>query len=82
MAETPWAQQVVGLFFERRQYPTQFQCDQIARAVSGASDIHDVDTPLVELLYPRMAYRYILPTVAGGALLSWCISLKILTKSL
>lgn len=45
MAGTPWAQQAVRHFFERRKHPTQFQCDQIARAVSGAADIQNVDTP-------------------------------------
>jgi hypothetical protein len=45
MATTSWAQQAVEQFFEGRKQPTQGQCDQIAQAVSGASDVHNVNTP-------------------------------------
>lgn len=45
MAEISWAQQAVSRFFDARKYPTQSQCDQLARAVSGAPDVRNVDTP-------------------------------------
>ena len=45
MAEIPWAQQAVELFFKGRKHPTQFQCDQIAHSISHASDIRNVETP-------------------------------------
>lgn len=44
MAGIPWAQQAVDRFFEGR-HPTQFQCDQIAKSISGASNLRAVDTP-------------------------------------
>ena len=45
MGEKSWAQQAVDHFFERRKYPTQIQCDQIARSVSDAPEVYNVDTP-------------------------------------
>ncbi|KAI3390254.1 hypothetical protein diail_10855 [Diaporthe ilicicola] len=45
MATTLWAQQAVKGFFQRRKYPTQFECNRIAQNVSGASNVHNVDTP-------------------------------------
>jgi hypothetical protein len=45
MDETSWAQQAVDRFFEGRKCPTQPQCDQIARSISGASNVYNVDTP-------------------------------------
>lgn len=45
MAEISWAQQAVDRFFDARKRPTRSQCDQIARSVSGASDVRNVDTP-------------------------------------
>lgn len=45
MATTLWAQQAVDGFFGRRKHPTQFECNRIAQYVSGASDVHNVDTP-------------------------------------
>jgi hypothetical protein len=45
MATTLWAQQAVEGFFRRRKYPTQFECNRIAQNVSGASNVHNVDTP-------------------------------------
>ncbi len=45
MTEIPWAQQAVNRFFERCKCPIQLQCEQIAQSVSGASDVHNVDTP-------------------------------------
>ena len=45
MAEIPWAQQAVDLFFKRRKHRIQFQCDQIAHSISRASDVRNVETP-------------------------------------
>jgi hypothetical protein len=45
MAAMLWAQQAVDGFFGRRKRPTRLECDRIARSVSSASDIHNVDTP-------------------------------------
>jgi len=38
-------QQAVGRFFHGRKSPTQEQCDQIARSVSGAPNVYNVGTP-------------------------------------
>ena len=43
--QTSWAQQTIDDFFKHREYPTQIQCDQIARSISNASDVSSVDTP-------------------------------------
>lgn len=45
MAESSWAQQAVDRFFEGRTYPTQIQCMQIAKSVTSALDVYNVDTP-------------------------------------
>jgi len=45
MGETSWAQQAVDNFFKGRECPTQIECDQIARSVSDALDVYNVDTP-------------------------------------
>lgn len=53
MTEISWAEQAVDRFFEGRRNPARLQCDQIARAVSGASDIRNVDTPgSMALIHP------------------------------
>lgn len=45
MVEISWAQQAVDNFFKGRKHPARFQCDQIARSISGASNVRNVDTP-------------------------------------
>lgn len=45
MAETSWAQLANVNFFATRKSPTQLQCDQAARSISGSSAVHPVDTP-------------------------------------
>lgn len=45
MDETSWARQAVDRFFERRKCRTQTQCNQIARSISGFSNVYNVDTP-------------------------------------
>jgi hypothetical protein len=45
MAEKTWAQQAVDEFFEARASPTQIQCHETARSISGASEIKPVDIP-------------------------------------
>ncbi|KAF7557034.1 hypothetical protein G7046_g6148 [Stylonectria norvegica] len=42
--ELPWAQQQTSRFFSGRK-PSQTQCDEIAKAISGASAISPVDSP-------------------------------------
>ena len=60
MAENPWAQQAVTHFFEARKHPTQSQCDQIAQSISGASEVHNVETP------GSMSYTVICTGRPGG----------------
>ncbi|KAL1846486.1 hypothetical protein Daus18300_014236 [Diaporthe australafricana] len=60
MATALWAQQTVEGFFRRRKYPTQFECNRIARKVSGASDVHNVDTP------GSMSYTVVCTGCRGG----------------
>lgn len=45
MGETSWAQRAVDNFFEPRECPTRIECDQIARSVSDALDVSDVELP-------------------------------------
>lgn len=45
MDETSWAQQAVDSFFAGRKCPTQTQCIEIARSISGFPNVYDVDTP-------------------------------------
>lgn len=45
MSETCWAQRAVDNFFKGCEYPTRIECDQIARSVSDALDVYNVDTP-------------------------------------
>ena len=45
MTQSSWAQQVTARFFHGRKSPSQIQCDEIARSVSGASTVSPVDSP-------------------------------------
>ncbi|OJI84704.1 hypothetical protein ASPTUDRAFT_40718 [Aspergillus tubingensis CBS 134.48] len=45
MDERSWAQQSVDRFFEYRQSPTQLDCDDYARRVTGASTVQEVAIP-------------------------------------
>lgn len=45
MAEVSWSQQVVDGFFGEHKSPSQFQCDQPAVTLTGASEVHNVETP-------------------------------------
>lgn len=46
MAEhVSWQQHAVDRFFGKRALPTQAQCNEIARSLTGASDVIGVDTP-------------------------------------
>jgi hypothetical protein len=45
MGEISWAQRAVDNFFKGRECPTRTECDQIARSVSDALDVYNVDTP-------------------------------------
>ncbi|KAJ5939208.1 hypothetical protein N7466_002342 [Penicillium verhagenii] len=40
-----WAEQTIAQFFEHREYPTQSQCDDSARIISGMPEVRAVDTP-------------------------------------
>ncbi|RAH54633.1 hypothetical protein BO85DRAFT_452057 [Aspergillus piperis CBS 112811] len=45
MEERSWAQQMVDRFFEIREFPTQLDCDDHARRITGASTVREVDIP-------------------------------------
>ncbi|PYH69426.1 uncharacterized protein BO88DRAFT_461740 [Aspergillus vadensis CBS 113365] len=45
MDERSWAQQTVDRFFEYRQSPTQLDCDDYARRITGASTVQEVAIP-------------------------------------
>ncbi|GLB11037.1 hypothetical protein AtubIFM57258_007452 [Aspergillus tubingensis] len=45
MEERSWAQQIVDRFFEIHQFPTQLDCDDHARRITGASTVREVDIP-------------------------------------
>jgi hypothetical protein len=44
MGKTSWAQQSVNNFYKGRKLPTQDQCEQIARSISDASEVYNIDT--------------------------------------
>lgn len=43
--ERSWAQQIVDRFFEVREFPTQLDCGDHARRITGASTVREVDIP-------------------------------------
>jgi hypothetical protein len=45
MEERSWAQQATDRFFETRESPTQSQCDDDARKISGGSAVQAVAVP-------------------------------------
>lgn len=45
MSVNSWAQQAVVQFFQHRNSPSQADCDQKARSITGASLIRPVDAP-------------------------------------
>lgn len=45
MGEISWAQYQTDRFFEGRKSPSQTQCDEIARSVSGAAAVSPVESP-------------------------------------
>ncbi|KAI0393096.1 hypothetical protein F5Y17DRAFT_467094 [Xylariaceae sp. FL0594] len=45
MAQSSWAQQAADRFFSSRKPPSQIQCDDTARKISGASAVRPVDSP-------------------------------------
>lgn len=45
MSQASWAQQQTKRFFEDRSSPSQVQCDQIARSISGAAKVSPVNNP-------------------------------------
>ncbi|KAI1867146.1 uncharacterized protein JN550_007198 [Neoarthrinium moseri] len=45
MTQASWAQQETDRFFGDRTSPSQMQCNEIARAISGASIVGPVDSP-------------------------------------
>lgn len=45
MAQISWAEQATKRFFDGRKSPSQTQCDEIAKSVSGALTVSPVDSP-------------------------------------
>ncbi|CRG83349.1 hypothetical protein PISL3812_00700 [Talaromyces islandicus] len=45
MTRKTWAQLSIDYFFEAQTSPTQAECDEVARSLSNATGVRNVDVP-------------------------------------